>query len=193
MPFYSQRALVYMIVGGVFERFPKLTFVTTELGCAWIPGVLAHADGTIAMLRTGKTGEMRFDGETVPPRSATEYFQQNCYVGVSQPRPADMAAGVVPVGLARVMWGNDYPHEEGTYPFTREHLRQVAGNLEPEQLQQFLAGNAASVYGFDLDALVPEGERCGRTVAELADPLTELPPQPNEALRRSAKELSTAK
>jgi len=192
MPFYSQRALVYMIVGGVFERFPKLTFVTTELGCAWIPGVLAHADGTMAMLRTGQTGEMRFDGETVPPRSATEYFQQNCYVGVSQPRPADMAAAVGPVGLDRVMWGNDYPHEEGTYPFTREHLRQVAGNLEPKQLQQFLAGTAASVYGFDLRALRTAADRFGPTVAEIAEPLTELPEQPNEALRRSAKELSTA-
>ena len=23
------------------------------------------------------------------------------------------------------MWGSDYPHDEGTYPYTREHLRQV--------------------------------------------------------------------
>jgi predicted TIM-barrel fold metal-dependent hydrolase len=190
MPFYSQRALVYMIAGGVFERFPSLKFVLTEAGCSWVPGVLAHLDGVMAMLRTGRMGEMRFEGETVPPTSATEYFHRNCYIGVSQPRPADIAAAAGPVGFDRVMWGSDYPHEEGTFPFTREHLRQVAGQLEPEQLQQFLAGNAAAVYGFDLDALRPAADQFGPTVAEIAQPLVELPEHPNEALRRSARELA---
>ena len=59
---------------------------------------------------------MRFDGETVPPRTATEYFHQNCYVGMSQPPPADIEAALGPVGVDRFMWGSDYPHEEGTLP-----------------------------------------------------------------------------
>jgi predicted TIM-barrel fold metal-dependent hydrolase len=190
MIFYSQRPLVYLILGGVFERFPNLRFVLTEAGCAWIPGVLAQLDGFMAEMRKGVTGEMRFDGEAIPPRSATEYFRQNCYVGVSQPRPSDIAAALGPVGLDRVMWGSDYPHEEGTYPFTREHLRQVASQLDPSQIQQFVAENAASVYGFDLDALRPDADRFGPTVAEIAEPLEALPEGANESLRRSAKELT---
>jgi predicted TIM-barrel fold metal-dependent hydrolase len=190
MIFYSQRPLVYLILGGVFERFPNLTFVLTEAGCAWIPGVLSALDGTMSMLRTGKTGEMRFEGETVPPKSATEYFAQNCYVGMSQPRPADVRAALDPVGIDHVMWGSDYPHEEGTLPFTREHLRQVLGHLAPEQIQQIVGGNAARIYGFDLDALRPAAERFGPTVAEIAEPLVELPADANEALRRSASELA---
>ena len=31
--FYSQRPFVHMLLGGVFERFPKLKFVITEIGC----------------------------------------------------------------------------------------------------------------------------------------------------------------
>ena len=189
MIFYSQRPLVYLLLSGVFERFPTLRFVLTEAGCEWVPGVLQHLDSLMKTLRKGATGEMRFEGETVPPQSATEYFQKNCYIGVSQPRPGDIAAAVGPVGLDRVMWGSDYPHEEGTHPYTREHLRQVAGHLPPEQLQQFLAGNAAEVYGFDLEALRPAADRFGPTVAEIAEPLTELPDNPNEALRRSARDL----
>jgi predicted TIM-barrel fold metal-dependent hydrolase len=190
MIFYSQRPLVYLILGGVFERFPQLHFVLTEAGCDWLPGLLEHLDVLMTRLRKGSAGEMRFDGDTVPPLSATEYFKRNCFLGVSQPGPSDIAAALGAVGLDRVMWGSDYPHEEGTGPFTREHLRQVVGHLDPAQIQQFVAGNAAGVYKFDLAALQPYAAKYGPTVSEIAEPLLELPPDANEALRRSARALA---
>jgi predicted TIM-barrel fold metal-dependent hydrolase len=192
MIFYSQRPLVYLILGGVFERFPNLTFVLTEAGCSWVPAILQHLDITLASFRRGGTGEMRLAADSVPPRSATEYFKQNCYIGVSQPRPSDIKAAMGPVGLDRVLWGSDYPHEEGTYPFSREHLRQVVGHLEPDQIQQFTAENAAKVYGFDIDALRADADQFGPTVDEIATPLEQLPEGANEALKNSARELAKA-
>ena len=47
-----------------------------------------------------------------------------------------------------------------------------------------LAGNAAKLYDFDLDALAPLAEQYGPTVDELAQPLNELPDDANEALLR---------
>ncbi len=185
IPFYSQRPFVYLTLGGVFERFPGIKFVMTEMGCAWIPPTLDHLDTFMANMRSNKVGEMRFDGETVPPRSATEYFHRNCWVGASQPTPADIKAALGPVGVERFMWGSDYPHEEGTHPFTREAQRQVMSDLEPATIQRMLAGTAAELYGFDLDALRPLADRVGPTVAEIARPLTELPANPNQALLRS--------
>ena len=41
---------------------------------------------------TGRMGEMRYREEDVLPRSATDYFPQNCWMGVSQPGAADAAA-----------------------------------------------------------------------------------------------------
>ena len=82
------------------------------------------------------------------------------------------------------MWGSDYPHDEGTYPYTREHLRQRFAGARRTKLRAILAGNAAKLYGFDLDKLAPYAAEFGPTVDELAQPLTELPPQPNEALMR---------
>jgi len=35
--FYSQRPLSQLLLAGVFERFARLKFVTTEIGCAWAP------------------------------------------------------------------------------------------------------------------------------------------------------------
>jgi len=112
---------------------------------------------------------------------------------MSQPRPADIRAALGRVGIDRVMWGSDYPHVEGTMPFTREHLRQVLGHLPPEQIQQIVGGNTAELYGFDMEALRPAAEQYGPTVAEIAEPLEQLPANPNEALLRSAKELARAR
>jgi len=182
--FYSQRPFVQLLLSGVFERFPRLKFVMTEMGCAWLPPMLQQLDGYLKSIRdTGRIGELRFAEEHVLPLTATEYFQRNCWVGVSQPGAAD-AAALDEIGPERFMWGSDYPHNEGTHPYTREHLRQRFCDVQPERLQQVLAGSAASLYGFDLDALAPLAAKFGPTVAELAEPLTELPEHPNEALLR---------
>ena len=55
----------------------------------------------------------------------------------------------------------------------------------PTELQQLLAGNAARLYDFSLDALAPLAAEFGPTVAELARPLDALPEQPNEALLKA--------
>jgi predicted TIM-barrel fold metal-dependent hydrolase len=184
--FYSQRPFVQLLLSGVFERFPRLKLVMTEQGCAWIPPMLRRLDATLEQIRkTGRTGELRYSEEHVLPKSATEYFMQNCYVGVSQPGPEDAAARHA-IGLDRFMWGSDYPHDEGTWPFTREHLRQLFCDVDSADLQQILAGSAAAVYGFDLDALAPLAAKVGPTVAELAEPLDALPDSPNEALLKAA-------
>ena len=49
-----------------------------------------------------------------------------------------------------------------------------------------LSDNAAAMYGFDLDALAAPASRLGPTVAEIREPLTELPEHPNEALLANA-------
>ena len=48
VPFYTQRPFVQMVLSGVFERFPRLKFVMTEAGCAWVPPMLEHLDHVIS-------------------------------------------------------------------------------------------------------------------------------------------------
>jgi hypothetical protein len=73
------------------------------------------------------------------------------------------------------MWGSDYPHYEGTAPYTREALRYTFSGVPTAELAAMLGGNAAAVYGFDLDALAPLVNRIGPTVAEVAEPLAAVP------------------
>ncbi|HWE54042.1 MAG TPA: amidohydrolase family protein [Acidimicrobiales bacterium] len=184
--FYSQRPLVHLILGGVFERFPQLKLVITETGCSWVPPLLKRLDAQIEQIRsTGQTGEIRYGDEHKLNHLASEYFQRNVWMGVSQPGPDDVAVRHV-MGPDRFMWGSDYPHDEGTHPFTREHLRQVFPGIEAPEMSRILAENAAKLYDFDLNALAPLARQFGPTVEELAQPLDALPENPNEALLRGA-------
>jgi predicted TIM-barrel fold metal-dependent hydrolase len=106
--------------------------------------------------------------------SPSEYFARNCYVGVSFPSPTESKA-MRTVGVDRVMWGSDYPHDESTYPNTTEGLRLAFADWEPTEVRQVTSENAAGVYGFDLDALAPVAATVGPTVDEVAVPLDAMP------------------
>ncbi len=65
------------------------------------------------------------------------------------------------------MWGNDFPHPEGTWPHTKEWLRNAFCDIPVDETQAMLGTNAAAVYRFDVDALAPVAERIGPTPDEL--------------------------
>jgi predicted TIM-barrel fold metal-dependent hydrolase len=185
--YFSHRPLIFFLLSGVFERFPNLNFVMTEQGCAWIPPFLKQLDHQLeAVRKAGAIGELRFKQEHILPKSATEYFQQNVWLGVSFPGPADAKAAKETVGIDKFMWGSDYPHDEGTHPFTREALRQVFCDWDEASMRKILAENVAKLYNFDLDALAPEAAKFGPTVEELQQPLDKLPENANEALLRAS-------
>ena len=96
-----------------------------------------------------------------------------CSVGSSFIRPDEVQIRHA-VGLDKIMWGSDYPHKEGSMPFTLEALRASFAGVDHDEVQTMLADNAAAVYGFDLDALRPIAADIGPRVSDVDVP---LPPQ----------------
>ena len=158
---WTQRALWHLMFSGVFERHPDLPYVITETGTAWVPDTLAKLDSFHHRMKYSKYGsESIFGGQAVATMSLTpsEYFERQCYIGASFLRPAegDLARQV---GADRVMWGSDYPHIEGSYPHTHEHLRLTFAQMTREETTKILTDNAARVYKFDVEALAPLAEQ----------------------------------
>ena len=169
--FFCNRAFWHLVVSGVFDRFPDLKLVLTEQGTQWVPGTLARMDQLWErMVATGRIGELGAPEGAITRRKASEYFRDNVWMGASFPGPAD-AEVFKEIGIGKVMWGSDYPHDEGTYPKTRESLRAAFSGWEEPELRMIFSENIAEVYGFDLDALAPLAAEYGPTVEELATPL----------------------
>ena len=75
------------------------------------------------------------------------------------------------VGLDKIMWGSDYPHKEASTPYTLETLRAEFAGVPHDEVAMMLGGNAARVYGFDLEALRPIAQRIGPLVSDVDVPL----------------------
>ncbi|WP_030571340.1 amidohydrolase family protein [Streptomyces aureocirculatus] len=177
---FSHRALWHLMFGGAFRRHPELKLVLTEQGSGWIPGVLAMLDyyheRLVAAVSRRDTAESKFGAGLAEAmgKGPSEVWRDNCYVGASFMRPHE-AALRDRVGLDKIMWGSDYPHDEGTHPYSREGLRTAYAGLPRAEIAAMVGGNAARVYGFDLALLDEVAAEVGPTVAELDEPLKEPP------------------
>jgi len=116
-----------------------------------------------------------FGGMQMVDKRPTEYFDQNVWIGSSFTSPRE-AAVRHDIGVGNIMWGNDYPHSEATYPYTREALRYSFHDTPPAELAQMLGGNAFEVYDWDRDLLRRvAADIAAPTVEELQVPLDEIP------------------
>ena len=139
-----------------------------------MPETIRQLDGLHMAMAMGRTGEVGFDPASALPMKPSEYFARNCWIGASFPSPSDGKARTK-IGLDKYMWGSDYPHHEGATPFSRESIRRAFHDVDPAELHQIFAVNAAEVYGFDLDKLAPLAALHGPTVAEIAEPYEGVP------------------
>ena len=160
-----------LVFGGVFERHPRLRFAITETTGTWVPHTLKNLDWLWMRMRTKNTNQGRFmDSAREITMKPSEYWYRNCWQGASFMGPNEVAARYE-IGIDKLMWGSDYPHFEGTHPHTVEALRRAFAGLDPAEVQKLVGTNAAAMYGFDLDALVPLARELGPTVDEIATPL----------------------
>jgi predicted TIM-barrel fold metal-dependent hydrolase len=171
---YAQRPLVRLIFSGVLERHPDLTLVFTETGNRWVPGVLEELDRYYDMVMAAADGsvEARFGAfvrENLPLRPS-EYWERQCYLAASSMSRQDWDAVDV-AGVDHVMWGADYPHTEGTHPYTAQCLRHTFAGMPHERVRLLLGGNAARLYGFDLERLTELAAEIGPRVDQVDQPL----------------------
>lgn len=156
---WAQRPFTALMWSGVFERYPGIKYVLTEVGSGWV--------GEKLRVLEFKAQNPIFKHFTKDlSLSPTEYFQRNCFLGSSF-LPRHEAPFVQEIGVGKFMWGSDYPHLEGTWPNTRKALTETFHDFAEEDIRAILGLNAAKVYGFDVNALSAIAREIGPTIAEI--------------------------
>ena len=139
----AANALFDFIFYGVLERFPKLKIVTVENEAGWLPFMVQQWDYYYRRFRERKP---------LPVSKAPgEYMREqvfSCFFN-------DPVCGrhLEWWGQENMMWSNDYPHWNSTWPNSLKVIRRDLGHLPLETQAKVLAGNVSRLYNLDLSAL----------------------------------------
>jgi predicted TIM-barrel fold metal-dependent hydrolase len=131
--------LACILSSGVLHRFPELRVGTVEGGIGWVPWLLQTLDEAYRKHHMWVS--------PVSPEPPSFYYRRQCFSTF-----VEDAAGLALAeewGLIdNVMWSNDYPHHEGSWPHSAEAIERQLGRLSEAARAKVLGLNAARVFGF---------------------------------------------
>jgi len=140
-----QDVMGMLVLGGVFERHPDLRIVCVEADAGWVPHFMYRMDHAYKRHRYWLPAGQQLS------KMPSEYFAQNIYVTFQDDWTAFRHAD--DMNWHRLMWANDFPHSDSTWPWSQDVLREHTAELSDEQRNAILAGNVAELYNIDLAAL----------------------------------------
>lgn len=134
------RCMARLIAAGVPQRYPRLRFVLVECGIGWIAGVLRFMDHWWQDHHTWMEPRLQ-----EPP---SFYFKQRFWVTFEDDRPGILTRHLL--NPDHLMWGSDYPHSEGTFPYSLEQIARDFADIPREETRKLVRDNAAALYGLSL-------------------------------------------
>jgi uncharacterized protein len=136
-PTNCSAALVALVLGGVFERFPRLKVVFFECSAEWILYWMHRMDDDWEWAKDFPqiSGAMK--------RAPSEYIRRNCWV-TCEADEGDLARPIAEIGEDRILMATDYPHFDSEYPNTVSTIR-ARKDLNDRQKAKILGENAAAL------------------------------------------------
>jgi predicted TIM-barrel fold metal-dependent hydrolase len=132
----GMRVVSHLVAGGALDRHPALKVLIAEGGAGWVPAMGDRMDEAY-----------RQHGMFVRPRLSrlpSEIVRTQVYASFQH----DISAVQIieGTGYNNVMWGDDYPHLEGTYGHTQETLHQLFDNVDPRIQDRVLRGTFEELF-----------------------------------------------
>jgi predicted TIM-barrel fold metal-dependent hydrolase len=141
------------VFGAVFERHPQLRLVCVEADAGWVPHYLYRIDHAYKRHRNWLPhGDLT--------RMPSEYFRENVYVTFQDDWVAFKMTDLM--NVERLMWANDFPHSDATWPWSQEMLAEHTSHLTEEERRRILHDNVAELYGLDLTSASDAASEGGR-------------------------------
>ncbi len=131
-----QRTVSELICQGVAHRHPDLRFIVSEFNAGWLPNWLERLD----------QGWMR-DPTSVDPaldRPPSEYWATNFLATIEDDRSAVLCRELI--GVDNLMWGNDYPHRDSTWPCSSGVVETIFDGVPDADRDAIVGGTAQRLY-----------------------------------------------
>jgi uncharacterized protein len=132
-----ERVLESMILDGVFDRFPELTFVGAEVNCGWLPFWLEQFDNSYR--RHGK--DLGINLSMLP----SEYFRRNSLITFIVDQVGVDARHLI--GVENMMWCSDFPHSVSNWPIDVEIGLEQMQDASAAEKERMMWRTCADLYG----------------------------------------------
>ncbi|HEV8308711.1 MAG TPA: amidohydrolase family protein [Methylomirabilota bacterium] len=137
-PLQMDEICVSVILAGVCERHPRLRLVLGESGIGWIPYILERLDDTYAERLADD-----LDLSLLP----SAYFKRQIFATFQKDLHGVRA--MAEIAPDNVMWGSDYPHRDGTWPFSGKAIEEQFRGIDEAIQRKILWENVRRVYRLD--------------------------------------------
>ena len=133
-----QGCISAIIYADVFERFPKLKIVSVENDIGWAANYLQRLDHvfgrySVILGKTFKSG-----------RLPSQIFRDHIHLTFM-----DDMAGICTyhlIGADNIMWANDYPHGDSTFPHSAEAIKRQFTDMNKADRRKILKDNVLKLY-----------------------------------------------
>ncbi len=127
-----------LVFGGVFERHPRLKVCCVEADAGWAPHFMYRMDHAYDRHRYWlTTGALA--------KKPSEYFRENVYMTFQDDWSAFQVKDLC--NIRRLLWANDFPHSDSTWPNSQALLAQHAAHLTDAERRLVLHDNVAELFG----------------------------------------------
>ncbi|PCH51484.1 MAG: amidohydrolase [Cellvibrionales bacterium] len=138
-----QDVMGVFVLGGVFMRHPKLKFIAAEADAGWLPHYSYRMDH--AYERHG----IWLGGGKNLERMPSEYIHDHVWLTFQDDWVAFKIANLM--NSKRLVWANDFPHSDATWPWSQEMLEKHTSDLTAEQKRWIMRENIIECYDLPID------------------------------------------
>jgi predicted TIM-barrel fold metal-dependent hydrolase len=133
----NQDIIGTFIFGGVFDRHPKLKLVCVEADAGWVPHFMYRMDHAYKRHRNWmRCKELQ--------KLPSDYFREHIYLTFQDDWVAFKMKDMC--NYQRLMWANDFPHSDSTWPWSQEILAEHTKGLTEPEKDAILHDNVAELY-----------------------------------------------
>lgn len=132
---------VQLVLSGLFDRFPKLRIFCAETSIGWIPHFLEVCD---VRYERHIPWAHRLNGFAPLRAKPSEIINEHFYWGFQRDR-----AGVDlrhHLNVERLIWANDFPHQESDWPESHKVLESNFANCPAAETRKMIVQNAADFF-----------------------------------------------
>jgi hypothetical protein len=161
-----QQIICELVGGGVPERYPNLHFALIEFNAhwlaslvgamdkCWVTGIGQDADWWLGVWDDARPPTdqpnmaqlFRLNEKWPYPLMPSEYVKRQFHVSF-QDDPVAVASRYIS-GVSTIVWGNDYPHAEGTFRGSRELIARQFVGVPDDERAAMLGGTLAGILGY---------------------------------------------